>query len=70
MTATKFRELSKALVVVLMLIAAGVFAVLAAGATAWFGIVLYWAVLTAKNFCDFMANEIDKVQKEDEENGV
>lgn len=70
MTAAHYRELSKALVVVLMLIAAGVFSILAAGASAWLGIVVYWGVLTAKNICDFVANELDKEQKEDEEDGV
>lgn len=50
-----YAALSAFFVLLLMLIALAVFVVLLCGSNAWPLIAIYWAILTLKNACDFMA---------------
>ena len=51
----KWKRLSQLSVFALILIAFVVFLILLNGQSAWIFIVLYWAVLTLKNFFDAMS---------------
>ena len=50
----KYKLLSQALIIALIIIAAVVAFVLAAGKSAWILIIVYWIVLTAKNIVDLI----------------
>lgn len=53
----KYRLLSQALIFALIVIAAVVAFILAAGKSAWGLIIAYWVVLTAKNTVDLIGNK-------------
>ena len=50
----KYKLLSQALIFALIIIAAVVAFILAAGKSAWILIIVYWIVLTAKNIVDLI----------------
>ena len=50
----KYKLLSQALIFALIIIAAVVAIILAAGKSAWVIIIAYWIVLTAKNIVDLI----------------
>lgn len=50
----KYKLLSQALIFALIIIAAVVALILAAGKSAWGLIIAYWIVLTAKNIIDLI----------------
>ncbi len=50
----KYKLLSQALIFALIIIAAVVAIILAAGKSAWGIIIAYWVVLTAKNIVDLI----------------
>lgn len=50
----KYKLLSQALIVALIVIAAVVAFTLAAGKSAWILIIVYWVVLTIKNIVDLI----------------
>lgn len=52
----KYKLLSQALIFALILIAAVVAVIIAAGKSAWGIIIAYWVVLTAKNTVDLIGN--------------
>lgn len=52
----KYKLLSQVLIFALIIIAAVVAFVLAAGESAWGIIIAYWVVLTAKNTVDLIGN--------------
>ena len=54
LTKQDYAALSAFLVLVLMIIALGVFVILLCSGNAWPLIAIYWAILTLKNACDFM----------------
>ena len=53
----KYKLLSQALIFALIIIAAVVAFVLAAGKSAWILIIVYWVVLTIKNAVDLIGNK-------------
>lgn len=53
----KYKLLSQVLIFALIIIAAVVAFVLAAGKSAWGIIIAYWVVLTAKNTVDLIGNK-------------
>lgn len=53
----KYKLLSQALIFALIIIAAVVALVLAAGKSAWGIIIAYWVVLTIKNAVDLISNK-------------
>ena len=56
MRMNKYKLLSQSLIVALIVIAAVVAFVLAAGKSAWILIIVYWVVLTIKNTVDLIGN--------------
>lgn len=56
----KYKLLSQALIVALIVIAAVVAFTLATGKSAWILIIAYWIVLTAKNIVDLIAFQKNK----------
>ena len=56
MRMNKYKLLSQALIFALIIIAAVVAFVLAAGKSAWGLIIAYWVVLTIKNAVDLIGN--------------
>ena len=54
MRMNKYKLLSQALIVALIVIAAVVAFILAAGKSAWILIIVYWVVLTIKNIVDLI----------------
>ena len=50
----KYKLLSQALIIALIIIAAVVAVTLAAGKSAWILIIVYWVVLTIKNIVDLI----------------
>ena len=53
----KYKLLSQALIFALIVIAAVVAFILAAGKSAWILIIVYWVVLTIKNAVDLIGNK-------------
>lgn len=53
----KYKLLSQALIFALIIIAAVVAFILAAGKSAWILIIVYWVVLTIKNAVDLIGNK-------------
>ena len=53
----KYKLLSQMLIFTLIIIAAVVTLVLAAGKSAWILIIVYWVVLTIKNAVDLIGNK-------------
>ena len=53
----KYKLLSQALIFALIIIAAMVAFILAAGKSAWILIIVYWVVLTIKNVVDLIGNK-------------
>lgn len=57
MRMNKYKLLSQALIVALIVIAAVVAIILSTGKSAWILIIVYWVVLTAKNTVDLIGNK-------------
>lgn len=53
----KYKLLSQSLIFALIIIAAVVAMIIAAGKSAWGIIIAYWVVLTAKNTVDLIGNK-------------
>ena len=56
----KYRLLSQSLIFALIIIAAVVAFILAAGKRAWILIIVYWVVLTIKNIVDLIVFQKNK----------